>query len=66
MTIVMREARAGTRQSVAESSFDAWIKFYRQDENTPNAMISYYTKGALVALALDLTLRRDGGARSTT
>jgi Predicted protease with the C-terminal PDZ domain len=44
-------------QSIAESSFDAWIKFYRPDENSPNAVISYYTKGALVALALDLTLR---------
>ncbi len=46
-----------TRQSVAESSFDAWIKYYRQDENTPNATVSYYAKGALVGLALDLTLR---------
>ena len=44
-------------QSVAESSFDAWIKFYRQDENWPNAGVSYYAKGSLVALALDLTLR---------
>jgi predicted metalloprotease with PDZ domain len=44
-------------QSVAESSFDAWVKYYRQDENTPNATISYYTKGALVALCLDLSLR---------
>ena len=51
------------RQSVAESSFDAWIKFYRQDENTPNAVVSYYTKGALVALALDLTLREVTGGR---
>ena len=41
-------------QSVAESSFDAWIKFYRPDENTPNAVVSYYAKGSLVALALDL------------
>ncbi len=49
-------------QSVAESSFDAWIKYYRQDENTPNAVVSYYTKGALVALALDLQLRRRGGS----
>lgn len=47
-------------QSVAQASFDAWVKYYRQDENTPNATISYYTKGALVALALDLTLRREG------
>jgi predicted metalloprotease with PDZ domain len=48
------------RQSVAESSFDAWIKFYRQDENSPNALVSYYAKGSLVALALDLTLRQRG------
>lgn len=47
-------------QSVAQSSFDAWVKYYRADENTPNATISYYTKGALVALALDLTLRGEG------
>ncbi len=47
-------------QSLAQASFDAWVKYYRNDENTPNATVSYYTKGALVALALDLTLRRDG------
>lgn len=47
-------------QSVAEASFDAWIKYYRQDENTPNATVSYYTKGSLVALCLDLALRREG------
>ncbi len=47
-------------QSLAQASFDAWIKYYRQDENTPNATVSYYTKGALVALCLDLTLRREG------
>jgi predicted metalloprotease with PDZ domain len=47
-------------QSVAQSSFDAWVKYYRSDENTPNATVSYYTKGALVALALDLTLRGEG------
>jgi predicted metalloprotease with PDZ domain len=45
-------------QSVAESSFDAWIKYYRQDENSPNTVVSYYVKGSLVALALDLLLRR--------
>ena len=45
------------RQTLAESSFDAWSKFYRPDENTPNAVVSYYAKGALAALALDLTLR---------
>ncbi len=47
-------------QSVAQASFDAWVKYYRQDENTPNATVSYYTKGALVALCFDLTLRREG------
>ena len=47
-------------QSVAQSSFDAWVKYYRADENTPNATVSYYTKGALVALCLDLTLRQEG------
>ena len=47
-------------QSVAEASFDAWVKYYRQDENTPNATVSYYTKGSLVALCLDLTLRAEG------
>jgi predicted metalloprotease with PDZ domain len=46
-------------QSVAQASFDAWVKYYRSDENTPNATISYYQKGSLVALALDLTLRRE-------
>ncbi|HEY8026628.1 MAG TPA: PDZ domain-containing protein [Burkholderiaceae bacterium] len=47
------------KQSVAESSFDAWVKYYRQDENTPNAIVSYYAKGSLVALALDLTIRQE-------
>lgn len=47
-------------QSVAQASFDAWLKYYRQDENTPNATVSYYSKGALVGLCLDLTLRAEG------
>ena len=49
-------------QSVAQASFDAWVRYYRPDENTPNSTISYYTKGALVALCLDLTLRGEGHA----
>jgi predicted metalloprotease with PDZ domain len=48
-----------SKQSVAESSFDAWVKYYRQDENAPNAIVSYYTKGSLVGLALDLTIRAE-------
>jgi predicted metalloprotease with PDZ domain len=47
-------------QPVAQASFDAWTRYYRQDENTPNATVSYYTKGALVALCFDLTLRAEG------
>ncbi|WP_122901351.1 M61 family metallopeptidase [Acinetobacter sp. B51(2017)] len=49
-------------QTVAESSFDAWIKFYRQDENSNNAGTSYYNKGCLVALCLDLGLRLRGAS----
>lgn len=53
------------KQSLAESSFDAWTKFYRQDENAPNAIVSYYAKGSLAALALDLTIRLETqGAKS--
>ncbi len=57
------------RQSIADSSFDAWTKYYKQDENSVNAIVSYYTKGSLVALALDLTIRartagKKGGAKS--
>ena len=44
-------------QSLADSSFDTWIKFYRPNENTPNSVVSYYAKGSLAALALDLTLQ---------
>src|SRR5690606_31364986 len=49
-------------QTVAESSFDAWVKFYRQDENSNNAGTSYYNKGCLVALCLDLGLRLKGSS----
>ena len=53
------------KQSVAESSFDAWTRYYKQDENSPNTLVSYYTKGALVALGLDLLIRQESaGAHS--
>ena len=58
MTRVLR-GQGRLRQSVAESSFDAWTKFYKQDANGPNAIVSYYAKGSLVALALDLKLRAE-------
>ncbi len=46
------------KQSAAESSFNTWTKFYKQDESALNTSISYYTKGAVIALALDLTIRK--------
>ncbi len=46
------------RQSAAESSFNAWSKFYKQDENSANAIVSYYAKGALIALCIDLKIRQ--------
>jgi predicted metalloprotease with PDZ domain len=47
-------------QAVAQASFDAWVKYYRPEPNTANATVSYYTKGALVAMCFDLTLRAEG------
>ena len=46
--------------SVAQASFEAWTKLYRPDANSPNLSISYYAKGALVGLCLDLSLRKTG------
>lgn len=43
-------------QNISESSFDAWIKFYRRNENSINSTVSYYAKGTLVALCLDLMI----------
>ncbi len=56
LTAVYRSA-GRRRQTLEDASFDAWIKFYRPDENSPNAQVSYYTKGAMLALALDLEIR---------
>lgn len=44
-------------QTLEDASFETWIKYYQPDENTPNAAVNYYVKGALAALCLDLTLR---------
>lgn len=46
------------KQSIANSSLTSWVKYYRQDENSPNSIVSYYVKGALVALCLDLLIRQ--------
>ena len=45
--------------TLADASFETWIKYYQPDENSPNASTNYYVKGALTALCLDLRLRRD-------
>ena len=60
------QARPGRFETSLESaSFDAWIKYYRQDENSVNNQISYYDKGELVGFLLDIEIRKDsGGAKS--
>jgi predicted metalloprotease with PDZ domain len=52
-------------RSVAAASLDAWIKYYRPDENSVNSSVDYYTKGTVLGLLLDAKIRRaTGGARS--
>lgn len=53
------------KQSIADSSFDAWNKYYKQDENSLNAIVSYYTKGSLVALGLDLLIQKESGGKKS-
>ncbi len=48
--------------SLSSSSFEAWTKYYRTDENSVNSTVSYYGKGSLVALCLDARLRANGGS----
>ena len=64
VTRVLRGA-GRSRQSVEESSFDAWTKFYKKDANASNAIVSYYAKGALIALSLDLKLRKETLGKTT-
>src|SRR5690606_22346466 len=52
-------------QPLARSSFDAWIKYYRSDENSGNTSVSYYVKGSLVGLLLDAHIRRLTGDRKS-
>lgn len=61
----LQERPGRFEMSLEEASFDAWIKYYRQDENAVNNQISYYDKGEIVSMMLDLTIRTaSGGARS--
>ena len=61
----VQQTKGRLKQSLAESSFTAWNKFYKQDENSPNAIVSYYQKGALAALCLDLSIRSKSSGRHT-
>ncbi|BBB23604.1 peptidase M61 [Isorropodon fossajaponicum endosymbiont JTNG4] len=54
----VQQSKGRQKQSLAESSYDTWTKFYQQDENAPNAIVSYYTKGALLAFVLDINIRQ--------
>ncbi|MBU2223562.1 MAG: M61 family peptidase [Gammaproteobacteria bacterium] len=56
----VNRAPSNLRQSLTESSYTAWTKFYQQDENAINSVVSYYGKGSLVALCLDAQLRTEG------
>ena len=53
------------RQSTAESSFNTWTKFYKQDENAANAIVSYYAKGSLIAACIDLKMRLLSGGETS-
>ncbi len=58
------QARPGRFEtSLEEASFDAWIKYYRQDENAVNNQISYYDKGEIVGMLLDMTIRTSSTGR---
>ena len=61
----VQQTKGRLKQSLAESSFTAWNKFYKQDENSPNAIVSYYQKGALAALCLDLAIRSKSSGQHT-
>ena len=62
---MLQDTPGRLEQSVEESSFDTWIKFYRPDENTINSQVSYYDKGAILGLLLDLEIRkRSNNAKS--
>ncbi|MFV2029315.1 M61 family metallopeptidase [Neisseria sp. S1] len=59
----VQQGKGRLKQTLAESSFTAWNKYYKQDENSPNAIVSYYQKGALAALCLDLLIRKESNNR---
>jgi predicted metalloprotease with PDZ domain len=54
----MKTLPGSRSQSAQESSFDSWIKFYRQNENSPNVIFSYYTQGAVIGWMLDMEIKK--------
>ena len=61
----VRRQQGSAVQSLSEASFDAWIRYYRPDENSPNVSVSYYIKGAVAAFLLDMAIREwSNGLRS--
>ena len=61
----VQKSKGRLTQSLAQSSYEAWTKFYQQDENGPNAIVSYYTKGALLAFVLDVEIRKQTNGEKT-
>ena len=61
----VQRAKGRLLQSLSESSYDAWTRFYQQDENAPNAIVSYYAKGALLSFVLDIELRKRSNDQHT-
>ncbi|MCH9746134.1 MAG: peptidase M61 [Proteobacteria bacterium] len=61
----VQKSKGRLTQSLAQSSYEAWTKFYQQDENAPNAIVSYYTKGALLAFVLDVEIRKQTNGEKT-
>lgn len=59
----VKKTRGHAKQTLAESSYYAWTKFYKQDESAINTIVSYYSKGSLAALSLDLHLRTKTNGR---
>ncbi|MGH2638473.1 MAG: M61 family metallopeptidase, partial [Rhabdochlamydiaceae bacterium] len=62
---IMKSLPAGRWQSAEEASFDTWIKHYRQDENSPNTLSSYYLQGTLIGWMLDMEIRRSNNCSKT-
>lgn len=62
LTRLMRN-KGRLKQSITQSSFDAWTKFYKQDESAINNIVSYYNKGAVLAMCLDLLIRHQSHAK---